>query len=151
MVDWNEDISLALALHEGLKRYFPEFIPGDSPPNPLSRHEAVNSLYYSPHALLSHDLGERINFFNLGAQAIFGYSLDEAIGMNSIELVPIMLRQGREKLLQKVIEGCKMVVIDTQRIKKDGRAINIRAHVFPYELFSGIYSIAAVVEKIKAQ
>ncbi|MBI2577124.1 MEKHLA domain-containing protein [Candidatus Woesearchaeota archaeon] len=151
MVDWNEDISLARALHGGLKRYFPEFIPGDSPPNPASRYEAVNSLYYSPHAILSHDQRESINFFNLGAQAIFGYSLEEAVGMNSIELVPIMLRQGREKLLQKVIEGCKMVVIDTQRIKKDGRTINIRAHVFPYELFSGIYSIAAVVEKIKAQ
>mgnify|MGYP001568911055 CR=1 FL=1 len=145
---WTDDVSLATALRDGLKTNYPGFVQGTIPQSPLSRHSEVNTLYYSPHALLSHNFEERINFCNLAAQAIFGYTADEAIGMLSLDLVPEGLKQGREKLFETVIHEQRLAVVETKRITKPGRIIDIRAHVFPYELQPGKHSIAAVVEMI---
>jgi PAS domain S-box-containing protein len=98
-----------------------------------------------PYALLSEDTDGKLNFFNRAAERLFGYSQIEAIGMDSVLLVPPELREGREKLFHEVLEAKVSRYVETARITKSGERINITGFVFPYVLGRGVYSIAAMV------
>lgn len=119
-----------------------DFNPGQKDqPN----YGVFDTLFYSKDALLSHDEKGIINFYNLAAQKIFGYTPEEAIGMASEELVPEELKEERSKELDALVN---LVELQTRRLAKGQKPININALVFPYELQEGIYVAAARVELI---
>jgi PAS domain S-box-containing protein len=87
----------------------------------------ANILQDSADAIITLGLNDEITSWNRGAEAIFGYSSEEAVGRSIRIIVPPDLQEDeelvkiREKLrTQGVIKGYQ-----TERITKDGRRIHV--------------------------
>jgi len=106
------------------------------------------------HGLLAQDAKGALVYYDKGAERIFGYRRNEAIGMPSASLVPNNhtsdeYTRARQALFDRVIgTGIPETISETQRITKSGDVINIQAVVFRYALPNGKYSIAALVNKV---
>ncbi|TKJ17915.1 hypothetical protein CEE44_05355 [Candidatus Woesearchaeota archaeon B3_Woes] len=146
-LNWKDNSKLANALLSSIKKYSLDFTLGETPNNPISPNESINLLYYGNPAILCEDSGGRLMFYSQHGESVFGYSTDEAIGMQSVDLAPERFRKGREQLFKEIVEKDEARNIETIRIHKSGREIKISAQVFPYEV-DGKKSIAAIVEKI---
>ena len=97
-------------------------------------------------AILSQDRNGKLNFYNIAAQEVFGYTPDEALGMPSINLVPEHLWVERSREFQGVLEKLVMKEFTTVRLNKDGNEVCVAARAFLYGL-NGDKNIAAVVRK----
>jgi PAS domain S-box-containing protein len=144
-MNWKTDPKLAVALLGAIERHQLPFEQRSK--QGISPHEKVNILYHSPNAVLCEDLEGRLIFFNQAAQNIFGYSLEEALGMPSVELAPTELREGRKKLFREVLDQKIAKEVRTTRLTQSGQKILVSGYVFPYELSPGVYSIAAILKK----
>jgi len=122
---------LAIALLAAIKKYDIPLAEGNSPENSVFQDAESNRLYYSRTAVLSHDKGGLLNFYNPAAAKVFGYDIEEALGMPSIKLVPEHLRGERSTEFQKILEEKVNLEFDTLRLNKRGELIPIHAHVFP--------------------
>ena len=136
--------NLALNLVQAMEIYHIFF---DFNPLPEGQQDygIFNSLFYSDDPLLSQDLDGKLNFYNLGAQRVFGYTPEEAIGMLSLELVPPVLRPGRAEKFRYIIEQRTSAQVQEVRLAKGQIPIAIEALIFPYEIKNEL-SIAARVE-----
>lgn len=139
-----KNAELADALVEAIEGYEIDFEVKVIPQH-WSAYHRFDPLFYSNTALLSHDHNGVLNFYNIGAQKVFEYRPEEAIGMESVELVPHHLRIERAEELERAL--VEPVTMRTERIVKGGRIITIDAVVFPYQL-NGKPSAAAVVKRI---
>ncbi|MEP7192857.1 MAG: PAS domain S-box protein [Actinomycetota bacterium] len=85
----------------------------------------------SDEAIISGTLDGIITTWNPGAERMFGYSSEEAIGRSAAIIVP----QGQENeipaVLAKIKAGRPVVRIETDCVGKDGRLIPISATVSP--------------------
>ncbi len=74
-------------------------------------------------AIVSVDRDGFIQFWNKGAEQIFGYSSDEVIGKNPEFLIPQRLRDAHELqwLIEKTKEQGAIVNYETERLAKGGR------------------------------
>ncbi len=145
--NWKNNSKLAKALLSSIEKYSLDFTPGEIPSNPISPHEAVNLLYYGNPAILCEDKEGRLLFYSQHGESVFGYTTDEAIGMDSVDLAPGRFREGRESLFKKIIEEERPIEVEAIRIHKSGEEIKIAAQVFPYEI-KGEKNIAAIVKKL---
>jgi PAS domain S-box-containing protein len=84
---------------------------------------AESLLEESPDALIALSVEGKVLFWNKGAQTIFGYSRDEAIGRTIEDLVvPVDMREeARRKLAAVLVEGS--LIFETTRRRKDGSFI----------------------------
>ena len=138
---------ISKSLKEGIKIAGLEFQMGEIPKLPVSSHDVVNELWYSPDRILSHDLEEKINFANPTALKKFGYELFEFIGMPSINLVPNdpELRAKRAEAFRKIIEtGRPEYFENSPRVQRDGSKVPVTGWVFRYRL-DGQYTIGALL------
>ena len=88
----------------------------------------VNS---SDDAILSKTLDGKITSWNHGAERVFGYSAEEVISKHISLLIPFD-REGEEKMiLDKIRKGESVDHYETQRIKKDGKIIDVSLTVSP--------------------
>ena len=143
---FQENSGLAIALVNAMEEHNVVFEKGIVPEGNPSYGE-FGLLFYSQAALLSQDHNGVLNFYNLGAQKVFLYAPEEAIGMKSIELVPPNFIPERVDEFRRILEERIAVEIQTLRMTKGGVLVKINALVFPYELDSKL-SIAARVELI---
>lgn len=104
-------------------------------------------LIESKFAVLSQDRGGFLNFYNRGAQLVFGYDRPEIIGKPTRTLVPGEMMDDRTEMFRKVLEEDRLMVEETIRKHKNGSIIQIRGYVLPYDL-DGDRCIAAVIEKL---
>src|SRR5690242_12645813 len=72
-----------------------------------------------------------ITDWNPGAERLYGYARDEAIGQPVGMLVPPERRGGPGGLLAKVRAGQALRQVDTQRMAKDGRRIDVSISMAP--------------------
>jgi PAS domain S-box-containing protein len=82
----------------------------------------VNS---SSDAIISKGLDGIITTWNRGAQTLFGYTATEAVGENSMILVPPELRKEEIAIQSRILNGELIESFETQRIKKDGTIAHI--------------------------
>ena len=80
------DSGLARALLAAIKKYDIPLAEGNPPENGVFQDAELNRLYYSGTAVLSHDKRGLLNFYNPAAAKVFGYNIEEALGMPSIIL-----------------------------------------------------------------
>ena len=140
------DSGLARALLAAIKKYDIPLAEGNPPENGVFRDAELKMLYSSGTAVLSQDKDGLLNFYNPAAATVFGYDIEEALDMPSVKLVPEHLRGERSKEFQKILEEKVKLEFNTIRLTKKGELIMVHAHVFPYELETGVFSIAAAVE-----
>ena len=76
-------------------------------------------------AITVQDLEGRILDWNRGADRMYGYSKDEALGMNVFQIVPHNLAQEHSFLRKRLASGEAVESFETQKIAKDGRIVDV--------------------------
>jgi diguanylate cyclase (GGDEF)-like protein/PAS domain S-box-containing protein len=100
-------------------------------------------------AILSTSLDGVIESWNPGAERLFGYSAEEAVGMHVLRLVPRELRDHALRLLRQVAGGEAAEGIEARRLARDGRAVDIALNLSPMRAPDGTTTgVAAVVRDI---
>ena len=86
---------------------------------------------FSDDAILSKDLNGRITSWNRGAERLFGYEAQEAIGQPVTMLVPPERFDEELVMLERVRRGDPIEHYETVRLRKGGRPINLSLTVSP--------------------
>jgi PAS domain S-box-containing protein len=80
-------------------------------------------------AIIGYDLGYKVTFWNKAAEQLYGYKTGEAIGKGSVALLrPDYVGATRDKII-KSLEKSGHIESESIRHTKDGRSLNIEAHV----------------------
>jgi PAS domain S-box-containing protein len=85
----------------------------------------------SDDAIVSKSLDGIIRTWNQGAERIFGYTAEEAVGRHITLIIPQERRAEEDMVLGKIRRGETVDHFDTVRRAKDGRLINISLSVSP--------------------
>ncbi|HET7506966.1 MAG TPA: EAL domain-containing protein [Solirubrobacterales bacterium] len=91
----------------------------------------------SDDAVLTKDLSGTITGWNRGAERIYGYSAQEAIGREVTELLIPPSRRGEAKRILKEAAAGEVVAFETERITKSGELIDVALRAFPIRGLSG--------------
>jgi PAS domain S-box-containing protein len=103
----------------------------------------------SDDAILSKDLGGVIQTWNAGAERLLGYRPEEAIGQPITLLLPPELVQEEEQILERVRSGQRVEHLETVRLTKDGKRIDVSVTVSPVKDQDGrIIGVSKVVHDI---
>jgi PAS domain S-box-containing protein len=107
----------------------------------------------SDDAIIGKNLDGIITSWNAGAQRIFGYSADEAIGRPITILIPQNLWHEETEILERLRSGERIDHFETARIRKDGSAIAISLTISPIRdaagAITGVSKIARDVTEHK--
>lgn len=79
----------------------------------------------SPDAIIGRDLDGIIVTWNKGAERLLGYTAAEAIGQPLLMIVPDDIKQIVAEAMPHIHEGQDFISIDTTRLAKDGRVVNV--------------------------
>jgi PAS domain S-box-containing protein len=110
----------------------------------------------SDDAIIGKSLDGIIVSWNAGAERIFGYTADEAIGQPVSILSPPERSGEFREILKTVLQGERIDHYETERITKDGRRIHISLTISPIHDASGtivgVSKIARdITERVRAE
>jgi PAS domain S-box-containing protein len=107
----------------------------------------------SDDAIISKDLDGIIRSWNPGAEKLYGYTRDEAVGQNVSLLIPVENFDEEPEILDKIRSGEKIDHYETVRITKDGKRIPVSITVSPivdeYGIIVGASKIARDISGVK--
>ncbi|MGH8149007.1 MAG: PAS domain-containing hybrid sensor histidine kinase/response regulator [Steroidobacteraceae bacterium] len=92
----------------------------------------------SDDAIISKDLDGRIQTWNSGAQHIFGYSAEEAIGQLITLIIPADRLDEEKRIMDTLKRGDRVDHFETIRLAKDGRRIDVSLTVSPVRDAAGV-------------
>jgi PAS domain S-box-containing protein len=92
----------------------------------------------SDDAILSKDLNGIIKSWNSGAQRLFGYTADEAVGRSVTMLIPDDHLDEEPRILERIGRGERVEPYETIRRRKDGSLVDISLTVSPIRDAFGI-------------
>ncbi|MCW2926643.1 MAG: hypothetical protein JWM86_611 [Thermoleophilia bacterium] len=92
----------------------------------------------SDDAIVAKDMQGHIIAWNPAAQRLFGYTEEEAIGAHIGMLIPEALKGEDQRVLDRVLEGNQMEHYETQRLTKDGNAVEVSVRVSPLKDADGV-------------
>jgi len=85
----------------------------------------------SDDAIISKNLDGTITTWNKGAQRIFGYSAEEAVGHPITMLIPPDRLEEETTILERLKRGERVDHFETIRLRKDGAALDISLTISP--------------------
>jgi PAS domain S-box-containing protein len=85
----------------------------------------------SQDAIISKTLDGVIRSWNAGAERLFGYTANEAIGQSITLIIPPERHDEEHKILERIGRGERIEDFETVRVAKDGRRIDISLAVSP--------------------
>lgn len=85
----------------------------------------------SDDAIVSKDLNGIIGSWNSGAQRIFGYSPEEAVGRAITLIIPPELQDEEKRIIERLRAGERIDHFETVRLRKDGSRINVSLTISP--------------------
>jgi PAS domain S-box-containing protein len=94
-------------------------------------HRLAAIVASSDDAIISKDLNGIITSWNAGAQHIFGYTAEEAIGKPVTILIPVDRHDEEPGILRRIRGGESLEHYETVRQRKDGTLIDISLTVSP--------------------
>jgi two-component system, cell cycle sensor histidine kinase and response regulator CckA len=97
-------------------------------------------------AVISIALDGTILSWNPGAERMYGYPADEAIGSPVVGLVPAALRHEQERLLDRVRQGERVMHHETSRTRRDGWTIPVEVSMSPVRDPGGAIVALEVIE-----
>lgn len=106
----------------------------------------------SDDAIIGKTLDGKITSWNAGAERIFGYQADEAIGRSITMLIPPELWPEEAEILGRLRRGERIAHFETERLRKDGARIFISLSISPVRGRNGdIVGIAKIARDITLQ
>jgi PAS domain S-box-containing protein len=111
---------------------------------------------YTDDAILGKTLDGTITSWNRAAERLYGYSAEEAVGQHISMLVPLDRPDEMPEILRKVRRGENIEHLETVRVTKDGRHLDVSVTVSPVRApegnIVGASSIARnITERKKAE
>lgn len=97
----------------------------------LTARHLAKVIESSDDAIISKDLNSLITSWNPGAEKIFGYTAEEAIGKSIRILIPPDLQGEEDVVMAKIRSGERVDHYETIRVKKDGTPLSISLTVSP--------------------
>lgn len=85
----------------------------------------------SSDAIMIHDLEGQISFWNPAAERLFGYQAQEIAGTSATVLAPPQLRKEIQQNLDAVRQRQFIDNVETQRVAKDGRIVDVALSAAP--------------------
>ncbi len=82
-------------------------------------------------AIISKDLNGIITSWNSGAETIFGWSAAEMIGSSIQRLIPPDRLEEESEILGRLRRGERLQILETRRLTKSGRVIDVSVTVSP--------------------
>ncbi len=79
----------------------------------------------SDDAIISKDLHGTITTWNAGAERLFGYTAAEIVGASVMALIPADRRTEETEILEQIRRGVGVKHLETVRLTKDGRLIDL--------------------------
>ena len=109
--------------------------PGSAAPERLSGERAAQHyaaiVESSADAILSKDLNGVIMSWNHGAELLFGYTAEEAVGKPVTILIPVERHDEEPRILERIRRGESIDHYETIRRRKDGSLLDISLTVSP--------------------
>ncbi|HWL73374.1 MAG TPA: PAS domain S-box protein, partial [Burkholderiaceae bacterium] len=103
----------------------------DSQPATVAQARLAAIIESSEDAILSKTLEGRITSWNAGAERIFGYTSDEAVGQPITMLIPPERLAEEQHILQRLRQRERVEHFETVRCTKDGRRIQVSLAISP--------------------
>ena len=119
-------LSLLLFLFVSLRK---QLTQSESDALLLKKYEAI--VESSSDAIISKSLQGIIQSWNKGAENIFGYMSNEAIGHPMQMLIPTIRLNEEPEILRRIANGEKVEHFETERLHKNGHLIAISATISP--------------------
>jgi PAS domain S-box-containing protein len=113
----------------GLANYFQDIT--DRKEAEIAKGKLVAIIESADDAIISKDLNGIITSWNLGAERIFGYSAQEAIGQPVSMLIPPERLGEEPNILELIRRGERIEHYETVRRRKDGMLLDISLSVSP--------------------
>jgi PAS domain S-box-containing protein len=120
----------------------------------LARNELLESqrrlaaiVESSDDAIIAKSLDGTILAWNPGAEKIYGYTAEEALGQDILMLVPDDMESDVEEILKTIIVGKSIEHYETKRQTKDGRILDVSLTVSPIRDASGRITAASAVAR----
>ncbi len=88
-------------------------------------------------AIVSKNLSGVIQTWNPGAERIFGYPAEEAIGKSILLIIPPDRTDEEEMILARIRKGERIEHFLTERMRKDGRRVTVSVTISPIKTESG--------------
>ena len=85
----------------------------------------------SDDAIISKTLDGIITSWNRGAEQLFGWRHDEAVGQSIHLIVPPEFRDQERQILEKLRRGERIQHLDVERVRKDGSRVHISVTISP--------------------
>jgi PAS domain S-box-containing protein len=85
----------------------------------------------SDDAIVSKDLGGIIRTWNVGAERLFGYRAEEVVGQPIARLLPPQRIGEEEQIMARLRSGQCVERLETVRLAKDGRPIDVSVTISP--------------------
>ncbi|HTB83059.1 MAG TPA: PAS domain S-box protein, partial [Candidatus Sulfotelmatobacter sp.] len=102
-------------------------------------------------AIISKDLNGIITSWNKGAETIFGHTADEMAGKSIMRLIPADRQEEESHILDQIRQGKNIEHIETRRLTKDGRLIDVSITASPIKDAHGnIIGVSKVARDISA-
>jgi PAS domain S-box-containing protein len=102
-----------------------------------SAQRLASIVEFSNDAIISKDLNGVITSWNRGAQDLFGYTAEEAIGKSITILIPPNRLEEEPKILARIRRGERIEHYETVRWHKDGTLLDISLTVSPIKNADG--------------
>jgi PAS domain S-box-containing protein len=85
----------------------------------------------SDDAVVSKDLNGVITSWNAGAERIFGFTSDEAVGRSITMVIPPELQHEEKQILKRLRNGERIEHFDTTRVTKSGKRLQVSLTISP--------------------
>lgn len=101
----------------------------------------------SQDAIIGHAFDGTITSWNAGAEAIFGYTASEAIGKPFSTLIPENQKDDVPQLLDRLKRGERVDHFEIDRIRKDGKKIDVSLAISPIKDARGKMIAASTIAR----
>jgi len=106
----------------------------------------------SDDAILSKTLDGIITSWNMGAEKTFGYSSKEMIGKPVSILIPPHLQNEEKRIIEKIRKGEMVDHYETERIRKDGKVIDVSLTISPIkDSYGNVIGASKISREITGQ
>jgi PAS domain S-box-containing protein len=88
-------------------------------------------------AIVSKSLNGVITSWNKGAERMFGYAAEEAVGQNITMIIPPGRRDEEKTIIEQLMRGERVDHFETVRMRKDGSLLDVSLTISPMKDASG--------------